>query len=260
MNAKKRLGQHFLIDTDILEIIAEAIHPGPGDTVIEIGPGHGELTEKIARRKTRILGIEKDPELALQLKAKFQHNKNIEIIEGDALKLLPKITSDYALTAQGYTLAGNIPYYITGHLFRIISELPNKPHSLVFTVQKEVAERIASEPPRMNLLAASIQAWARPAILGFIPKTAFSPRPSVDSAILELVPLLPHERFNTPPYYSFIKILFKQPRKTVTNNLRELPQWHGTLKKLLEGRAIPENARPQDLDVQIIKELSRNVV
>lgn len=252
----QRLGQHFLTNRRVLEKITAALCIKPGETIIEIGPGHGELTELLADKLLafRIVTIEKDKSLVQFLKNKFQKNisnKQIEIIEGNALKILPEII--YKLQTTSYKLIGNIPYYITGHLLRIIGELTNKPELIVLTIQKEVAERIVCQPSKMNLLAASVQFWAEPEILGIIPKKDFKPMPKVDSAIIKLTPK--SYILNSKFYYPFIKILFKQPRKTILNNLREGGWNREKIKEICEKLKINPELRPQNLTLLQIMEL-----
>lgn len=191
-NMSKYLGQHFLINKDKLREIIEALDLKDGDTVIEIGPGHGELTDGIMNYESgiRVIAIEKDKNLATSLREKFLHNKNIQIIQGDVLDVLSSIIHNSSFIIQNYKIVGNIPYYITGYLLRILGELEEKPSLIVLTVQKEVAERVCAEPPRMNLLAASVQFWAKTEIVGYISKKDFQPAPEVDSAIIKLIPIL----------------------------------------------------------------------
>lgn len=267
LHKTKRLGQHFLVNKAALEKIAGALDLKPGETVIEIGAGHGELTERLAKAGARIIAIEKDKELAKYLANKFlnpkseflnnlkNQNPEIRIIEGDALKILPQLTQLTELTDRGYKLAGNIPYYITGRLLRIVSELDNKPALAVLTLQKEVAERICAKPPKMNLLAASVQFWAEPRIIGLIPKNDFRPAPKVDSAILKLTVNRQPSAVSQKAYYSFIKILFKQPRKTVYNNLRAgFPA--EKIRKITARGALNMKLRPQNLSLEEIAALA----
>jgi len=217
------LGQHFLKNKVKLREIVEALELKDGDVVIEIGPGHGELTNEIVLKlqslkveNFKIIAIEKDREFASNLKEEFGNNKNIEIIEGDILKIFPEVTTNYKIV-------GNIPYYITGYLFRILGELEHKPELIVLLIQKEVAERVCAKKGDMNLLAASVQFWAEPKIIDYVSRNDFEPAPKVDSAIIKLLPvtsqLLSRLKCNKEKYYKFIKILFKQPRKTILNNL-----------------------------------------
>jgi len=271
------LGQHFLINKDKIKKIVEALDLKEGDTVIEIGPGHGELTLLLARNfqfpisNFRIITIEKDKKLVQILQKKFASDKNIRIIEGDALKILPKLTKSYKLKAKSYKIVGNIPYYITGYLLRVLAELERKPSLIVLTIQKEVAQRIialrqAQGKPRMNLLAASVQFWAEPEIIDYVSRKDFQPAPEVDSAVIKMmvrpalpyreVPVLKTSKNYSKNYYRLIKILFKQPRKTILNNLTmTMTMTKEGITKKLEKSGINPNDRPQNLDIEQIKEL-----
>lgn len=251
-----KLGQHFLINRRVLEKIAAALCIKSGETVIEIGPGHGELTELLVDKFLvfRIIAVEKDKHLYEHLKNKFENQKEVKIIEGDILKLLNPLTKSYKLKTKIYKLTGNIPYYITGYLLRLIGELENKPELIILTIQKEVAERITAEPPKMNLLAASVQFWAEPEIIGIIPKKDFKPTPKVNSAIIKLVPK--SHILNSKFYYPFIKILFKQPRKTILNNLRAGGWDKEKIQVICEKLEINPNLRPQNLSLGQIAKLS----
>ena len=258
------LGQHFLKNKAKIKKIVEALNLENGDTVIEIGPGHGELTDElgIMNNELRIIAIEKDKNLFKYLKNKFSQDKNIEIIEGDILKIFPSIIHNSSFIIQNYKIVGNIPYYITGYLLRILGELEKKPSLIVLTIQKEVAERIcalrqAQGKPKMNLLAASVQFWAEPKIIGYISKKYFRPAPKVDSAIIKLTTNnqqpTTEEAIN---YYRFIKILFKQPRKTIQNNLKPITKNLELITNNLKLLNINPQARPQDLSVEEIIRLS----
>ena len=312
-----RLGQHFLKNKSKLRKIAEALELKSGDTVIEIGPGHGELTgeltlkqgmglspKRIENEELRIIAIEKDHRLAQDLRntieTQWKFNRDtIEIVEGDALKMLPSLIQNSKLRIKNFKVVGNIPYYITGYLFRILGELENKPEVIVLTIQKEVAERVCARPPNMNLLAVSVQFWAEPKIIGYISKKDFKPQPKVDSAIIKLtlkqgMGLSPKRIKNEEltlrgfaagelrikdDYYKLIKIIFKQPRKTIWNNLVEadLPriaeqgslrgerglergstQMKKELIEILLGIGVNPNDRPQNLSIKQIITLSKN--
>jgi 16S rRNA (adenine1518-N6/adenine1519-N6)-dimethyltransferase len=273
----KYLGQHFLLNKNKIRKIVEVLELKDGDKVIEIGPGHGELTSNLKSQisNLKIIAIEKDENLAKFLREKFSEDKNIEIIQGDALKeiknqiLKIKITNQKFKIIQNLKIVGNIPYYITGYLFRILGELKNKPELIVLTIQKEVAERVAARPPKMNLLAANIQFWAEPEIIDYVSRKDFKPMPKVDSAIIKLISK--SQKLKAKSYYSFIKILFKQPRKTILNNFLATSdkgqetrgKRQGTsgkrkeeIVKKLEKAGINPQARPQDLSLEQIIKLS----
>ena len=280
-----KLGQHFLKNKSKIKKIVEALELKNGDTVIEIGPGHGELTEEIIKRledlkikRFKIIAIEKDNQLAENLRLKFKNNKNIEIIKGDALKLLPQLTYDLRLATNNYKIVGNIPYYITGYLLRILGELKNpvvgqarygagKPSLIILTIQKEVAERIClprrsingdgRSKTKMNLLAASVQFWAETKIISYVSKKYFRPQPKVDSAIIKLITNNQQSTIEEAiNYYWFIKILFKQPRKTIFNNLRPIMNDTQLTKENLKSIGFDIQSRPQDLSLEQIINLS----
>lgn len=250
---RKNLGQNFLKDTRALDRIVEVLGVDSEDVVIEIGPGHGELTRRILSQKPKkLIAIEKDPRLISEFLEGLPESNALEIIEGDALTEFPKLVS-YKLQTTNYKLIGNIPYYITGYLLRIIGDLENQPSLIVLTVQKEVAERACAKPPKMNLLAASIGGWGQPEIVRYISKKSFKPSPKVDSAIIRITPL---ETSADREYYRFIKTLFSGPRKTILNNLRGLGLPKEEIEKKLFSVVLEPKARPQDLKVEEIKKLS----
>ncbi len=299
----KNLGQHFLKNKSALKKIVDALELRPGDHVVEIGAGHGELTQEIfnfaysaeaaakagqfsifKKRDEKIIAIEKDEKLVELLRKKFAGNKNIEIISGDALKILPRLIESVNLKIENCKLkiVGNIPYYITGKLLRIVGESEHKPKLCVLALQKEVAERICAKPPRMTRLAASVQFWAEPKIMMRLSKNDFGPPPEVDSAIvkLKIVNCLPASlcearragklsategrglafggKIAAEKYYKLVRRLFAQPRKTILNNLSHIT-YHvsreGIAEKLREIGIRPDG-RPQDLSVSDIIKIS----
>lgn len=269
-------GQHFLANRSAIKKIVEALDIKKGDVVVEIGAGHGELTEEVIKlisycdiKNIRIIAIEQDKNLITSLKEKFLGNNDVEVVEGDALKILPKLFNNLITnnSLTNFKLVGNIPYYITGKLLRLISELECKPGLCVFTVQKEVAERICAQPKNgmnpphnsvmwgMNRLAASVQFWAKPEIIGYISRNDFEPKPEVDSAVLFLRPAPPRNRSIDPKiYYQAVRILFQQPRKTILNNLAggapETPK--NLIVQELEKIGINPGGRPQNLSLEEI--------
>jgi 16S rRNA (adenine1518-N6/adenine1519-N6)-dimethyltransferase len=204
----QRLGQHFLKNPEILQKIASSCTPQKNGVVIEIGPGHGELTNLLIARGEqegwRLISIEKDATLALSLKKK--EGSFFSLYEGDALKLLPRVVGEIPEHTP-YWVVGNIPYYITGKLFRTLGELPQKPEETVVLIQEEVALRASSAPPHMNRLSASLRYWTTPKVLFRVPKGNFNPPPKVESAVLSLK--THKEASNTPynAYFSAVKML-----------------------------------------------------
>lgn len=256
------LGQHFLKNLSAIERIVNELNISKGEAVIEIGPGRGALTLPLARRceqvGAKLIAIEKDPALADNLKLlAFSGKENTEIIYGDVLRELPPIVSRYQLKANSYKLVGNIPYYITGAILRTISELAEKPTSTVLMVQKEVAERVCAKEGEMNLLSAATQAWSDTEVLFTLSPKEFDPPPKVWSAVMRLdtkkSQLTPEE---LEKYYRTIKMLFKQPRKTLLNNLCEANIPREEAIALLKKLSLNEKTRAQELSIKTLKKLA----
>ena len=214
----KRLGQHFLADQSVLEAIADAVAPEPGDVVIEIGPGRGALTDILASRANPLVAIEIDRALAVNLTERYASNPNVTILEKDVLEV------DLAAVAGGpFVVAGNVPYYITTPiLFHVLR--PPYPRHAVFLVQREVAERMVSPAgsKTYGALSANVQAVANVELIRTVPPGAFRPPPKVDSAVVRVTPRA--EPIVTvsevEPYRIFVQALFGMRRKQIGNSLR----------------------------------------
>lgn len=257
---RQNLGQHFLIDDKIRLAIAAEVPFDVDATIIEIGPGHGELTEPVlenfrnAGKQAIYSVIEKDPALAAELPHYFPE---ITVVEGDVREILGDVVAKADKKLPLYII-GNIPYYLTGFLLRLIEELPRHPEKTVLMIQKEVAERIAAKPPKMNLLAASVQYWASTSLKFLVPKEAFDPMPEVVSAVIVIDSK--NEKKISPSaeiYYPCIKKIFKQPRKTLFNNLRDgydLPK--EKIEELLAACKISPQTRASELSIDDLKRLA----
>jgi 16S rRNA (adenine1518-N6/adenine1519-N6)-dimethyltransferase len=251
-----RLGQHFLKNNTAITTSLEALELTAGDKIIEIGPGKGALTlpllEMCKAKNCQLTVIERDPVLAQNFKQ--YESDSFRVLTEDALAVLSHIAN---LTKGEYKIIGNIPYYITGHLMRTISELKHKPVITVLMIQKEVALRISATKPEMNLLAAATQFWAEPKILMHLKASDFDPAPKVDSSIIKLTTKPAIEAISAKAYYSLIRAIFKQPRKTLLNNLGGAPiklekaEIAGIISKI----GLKSSVRPQDLTLEKLLEL-----
>ncbi len=262
----KRLGQHFLTDRLVIQKIIGALALARGDTVLELGAGRGALTVPLAelseKKDFSLFAVEKDVYLAEELEAKLGESKTAHIIRGDLREVLPEFARNKK--AEPFTLVGNIPYYLTGYLFRLISELGIKPKITILTIQKEVAERVTAIPPAANRLSASVRFWGNPKIVALVPPDAFSPPPEVHSAILRIKPITKNPDIPPGTYYRLVRILFAQPRKILVNNIIEnirrknsesVPREEILKKLALCG--IKPGARPQDLSVNNIIHIAK---
>lgn len=216
---RKRLGQHFLHDRRVLARIADAVAPAPGDTVIEIGPGEGALTDLLVPLASRLVLIELDRDLAARLRARYAAQPHVEILEADVLDV------SLADVARGpYVLAGNVPYYITTPILFHALASP-RPRRAVYLVQKEVADRVVAPAGHddYGALSVNVQALAQAERLGTVGPGAFRPPPTVDSAVLRITPradplVTPDEE---QPFQRFVVGLFGQRRKQLVRALRE---------------------------------------
>ena len=217
---RKRFGQHFLTDVRALQRIVDALAPDPGDTIVEIGPGRGALTDLLASRSRRLVAIEIDRDLVRHLRERYADQPHVEIVEGDALEV------DWGVLAgDDYVLAGNLPYYITTPLiFRILAS--PRPKRAVLLVQREVSARLAADPGTSDYgaLSVNVQVSARVRTVAKVPAGAFRPKPAVDSAVVMLEPLENPlvSADEEEPFRKFVQAAFGMRRKQRLRVVREL--------------------------------------
>ena len=213
---EKRLGQNFLIDDQALDQVVSAAELGGDDTVLEVGAGLGTLTRQLARRASRVVAVEYDRRLEPILRETIGHDRRIEIVIGDILRIdLRRLMGD-----APYAVVANIPYQITSHLIRLMLEAETPPRRMVLTVQREVAERVLAGPGDMNLLALGVQAYGVARITARLTAASFYPSPRVDSAVLR-IDLRP-ARLGSQEARAVFRLAragFAQPRKKLRNAL-----------------------------------------
>ncbi len=217
LHASKGLGQNFLVDEKSLESITRLAQIQPSDTVLEIGAGLGSLTRHLALAARSVVAVELDARLFPVLQGVLEHFPNVRLVEGDILKLNPQDL----VTASGFVVVANIPYYITSAVIRHLLESNPCPRQLTLTIQQEVAERICALPGEMSLLALSVQVFGRPRLLAHIPSRAFYPVPKVDSAVLGVEiyaePVISPALLGS--FFSLARAGFSQKRKKLRNSL-----------------------------------------
>jgi len=250
----KRLGQNFLIDKNVLKKIVEAAELSINDVVLEVGPGIGNLTIELAKKIKKVIAVEKDKRMVEILKERLKEERieNVEIINEDILKFLPSFKM-----RGSYKVVANIPYYLTSRLIRNLLEMERKPKLIVLMVQKEVAQRICAKPPKMNLLAVSVQFYAKPKIVSFVSKNCFWPRPKVDSAIIKIEPKK-EDLTDKDLFFKIVKAGFSQPRKQLINNLsKKLKEKKEIIKKFLSEAKILPIKRAEALSIEDWKKLTK---
>jgi 16S rRNA (adenine1518-N6/adenine1519-N6)-dimethyltransferase len=220
--ARQRLGQHFLGDASWRRRILETLPKASGDVWLEIGAGHGEMTESLAAHSRRVIAVETDPPLAGRLRERASDWPGVEVVEGDFLSL------DLAkLTGERFRVYGNLPYYITSPILHRLFGCADRIASIHIVIQFEVAARIVARHGRheYGYLSAACQFYAQPEIVLRIPPGAFRPPPRVTSALVRMT--LPGERTSLGirdegHFLEFVRTCFAQKRKTLRNNLRAI--------------------------------------
>ncbi|MCI4624332.1 MAG: 16S rRNA (adenine(1518)-N(6)/adenine(1519)-N(6))-dimethyltransferase RsmA [Candidatus Magnetoovum sp. WYHC-5] len=248
---KRRLGQHFLYDLNILKKIIEHAKLTPDDTVVEIGPGHGSLTSLLLQHCKRVIAIEIDPVLCGKLKQRFVNAVNLELLNADALVF------DYGSLGR-FKVVANLPYYITTPLlFRLLSFRAHL-EAMVLMVQKEVALRIASAcgSKTYGVLSVMVQYVTKPNIEFIVGKGSFNPPPKVDSALVSF------EIFENPRilvddealFFRIIRTSFSKRRKTLANSLKSL---NALAADLLIKAGIDPKRRPETLSLEEFAAITR---
>lgn len=220
---KPKLGQNFLVDDQARHRIADSLGDISHRTVIEIGPGHGAITDILAGRAQRLIAVELDRSLAPELRFRFRENSNVEVIEADVLSV---DLAKWASPGETVDVIGNLPYYITSdillHLFAAANE--GKIGRAVLMMQREVGERVAAAPGVRDygLLSATTQMYAEVEHLFTLPPSAFHPPPEVYSSVLRLhfAPRFGELGVDPRGFDAFLKQAFAQKRKTLRNNLQ----------------------------------------
>lgn len=231
---KPKLGQNFLVDRSYAERITSALGDISQKRVIEIGAGQGILTDLLVRRAGRVISIELDRVLSAQLRMRYSAQPNVEVLEGDILKidfahvLGPRPGALAGVTPrppEPVSVVGNIPYYITSDILLRLLQFHRLFDCIVLMVQKEVADRISASPGgrEYGLLSATTQLYARVENLFTVPPGAFNPPPKVYSSVLRLTiaPQFENLAVQEKEFIDFLKLSFGQKRKTLVNNLKD---------------------------------------
>jgi len=248
---KKSLGQHFLNSDVVPRWLCDAGAVGAGDIVFEIGPGTGVLTHELLKRGATVIALEADQRAIEQLEEKFPtelakrqlqlHHDDARYIDFTALNLKD----------QQYKCVANIPYYLSGHLFRTLLESDIQPATLVFLVQKEIAQRIARDP-KESLLSLSVKAFGNPTYIRTVGRGHFTPPPKVDSAIIKVSEISRRNFSEISPtdFFTTLHLGFAQKRKQLLGNLASKYD-RDRLTHIFSTLNLPLTVRAEDIPLKI---------
>jgi 16S rRNA (adenine1518-N6/adenine1519-N6)-dimethyltransferase len=251
--ARKRFGQHFLHDQNIIDRILQSISPQAGENLVEIGPGQGALTWPLLKRCNRLIAVELDRDLVPMLESQSKRYGDLEVINADIL--------EFELASLGpggkYRLVGNLPYNISTPLMFHLLESVKQIQDMHFMVQKEVALRIAAGPGDANYGRLSVMLQYRCACqyLFDVPPASFSPPPKVDSAVIRLTPLAApeHDIGDHGRFAAIVQAAFGQRRKTISNSLKPVLD-----RETIVACDIDPSLRAENLSIADFARLSRS--
>ena len=232
--SKRRFGQNFLVDRNVVDRIITAVNPSPAETIIEIGPGRGVLTSGLIEKAGRVVAIEFDRDLVPQLREKFSDVADLRLIEADALTI---DFCDVIQPAQTARVVANLPYNIATAILQRLIEMRHCINDMTLMLQREVVDRIAAEvgSSERGFLSVLVEAYCEAEKLFDVPPQAFRPRPKVWSTVVHLRvrPQMAVEVKDEELLWKVVSAGFAQRRKTILNNLRDAPE---SIQELLKKR------------------------
>jgi 16S rRNA (adenine1518-N6/adenine1519-N6)-dimethyltransferase len=245
---KKKWGQNFLRNRGAVDRIVAAIEAEPGETIVEIGPGEGVLTEKLVELPNEIVAIEIDPELGERLRSRF----------GDRLDLRNEDALEATLPDRPFRAVGNLPYNVGTPILRRVIAHPQCRRA-VFMLQREVADRIVAKPgdEQYGFLTLYIAMFASARKLMTLGPKSFYPSPKVDSAVVVLDPSPPAEPMDRTALIEFISAAFRMRRKKLVNNLTQWPR-EDVLRALREN-GLDENIRAETMSLEQFATLAKQL-
>ena len=258
LRADKKLGQNFLIDEQVVRQIVAAAELSEADTVLEVGPGIGTLTQGLAESKAQVVAVELDTRLLPVLATTLEGYDNVRVVHGDILKV--NIMEEVGV--PNFKVCANLPYYITTPIIFALLEKRLPMERLVAMVQKEVAERMAAQPGGKDYgaLSVAIQYYTEPEIAFIVPPTSFIPAPAVDSAVIVC------KRREKPPvevcdedlFFRVVKAAFSLRRKMLSNSLKNMGIKSEQVAKWLELAGVDGKRRAETLSLEDFAKLTNS--
>lgn len=254
MTLPPKLGQHWLRDEAVLKSIVGQAEISNDDTILEVGPGQGVLTDKLAVTGARVMAVELDRALAKKLNKTYQDSSRITVINQDIREF------DLSELPANYKVVANIPYYLTAPLIKKLLTSQNPPSRLILLVQKEVAERLAAEPGDMSILSVATQLFGQVQLVQTVPASAFSPPPKVTSAIVVIKRKGNFKVGQDESIMSLVRHGFANRRKTLVNSLSAgLMVDKAQIHRALKGAGLPSATRAQALNLNDWRKLNSRI-
>lgn len=257
MKAKKRYGQNFLIDNNIIKKITDEVSSSSRDLIIEIGPGKGALTKELKKKESNIIAYEIDTDLLTTLEK--LENEKVKVIYKDILTT--NIKEDINdINYKDLYIVGNLPYYITTPIIEHVIKQNLVFKKFTIMVQKEVADRFMAKPKSKDYgyITLVLKYFFDTFKVCDVSKYSFNPVPKVESAVLSFIPKEKKEEVDVDKYFEFLKIIFRQKRKTLKNNVSNIYSWDKILQ-VLEKYNISESCRAEELDEQVILDIFKSI-
>ena len=258
LRADKKLGQNFLIDEKVVRQIVEAAELSEADTVLEVGPGIGTLTQGLAESKAQVVAVELDTRLLPVLATTLEGYDNVRVVHGDILK----VNIREEVGAANFKVCANLPYYITTPIIFALLEKRLPMERLVAMVQKEVAERMAAQPGGKDYgaLSVAIQYYTEPEIAFIVPPTSFIPAPAVDSAVIVCKRRVkpPVEVCDEALFFRVVKAAFSLRRKMLSNSLKNMGIKTEQVAKWLELAGVDGKRRAETLSLEDFAKLTNS--
>lgn len=257
MKAKKRYGQNFLIDNNIIKKITDEVSSSSSDLIIEIGPGKGALTKELKKKDSYIIAYEIDTDLAKTLEK--LENEKVKVIFKDILTTNIKEDINNINYSDLY-IVGNLPYYITTPIIEHIIKQNLVFKKFTIMVQKEVADRFMAKPKSKDYgyITLVLKYFFDTFKVCDVSKYSFNPVPKVESAVISFIPKENKEKIDVDKYFDFLKIIFRQKRKTLKNNVSNIYNWDKIIKVLAKYN-ISESCRAEELEEQVILDIFKSI-
>lgn len=256
MKAKKRYGQNFLIDNNIIKKITDEVSSS-SDLIIEIGPGKGALTKELKKKDSYIIAYEIDTDLVTTLEK--LENEKVKVIYKDILTTNIKEDINNINYSELY-IVGNLPYYITTPIIEHIIKQNLVFKKFTIMVQKEVADRFMAKPKSKDYgyITLVLKYFFDTFKVCDVSKYSFNPVPKVESAVISFIPKENKEKIDVDKYFDFLKIIFRQKRKTLKNNVSNIYNWDKIIKVLAKYN-ISESCRAEELEEQVILDIFKSI-